>query len=98
MSLTTSLVGALPVTSGIFGCPAAGGFGLIGAHFFGAGWVCDGDDELGVGVRLAAGFALDFEFEPADSPTINPMTAPRTTSVPTVAPMTVLRFLARARR
>src|SRR5437879_1230667 len=35
-SLTTSLVGALPVTGGTKASPLIGGFGLIDAHFVGA--------------------------------------------------------------
>src|SRR3954454_16681015 len=92
MSLTTSFVGALPVTSEMLGWPFAGGFGLIGAHFVGAagggvGLVDAVED--GAGVVPALALVLS-ELLP-DRCTASRMMPTITTTVPTDAPMMVLR-------
>src|SRR3954449_7250528 len=94
----TSLVGALPVTSGLLGWPFAGGFGLIGAHFVGAaGGGVALVDTVGVGVVDGARAVVFLSSEP-ERFTASRMIPTMTTTVPTDAPMMVLRRRCLARR
>src|SRR5690242_13557070 len=91
MSLTTNVVGALPVTGGTVGSPFAGGFGVIGAHFVGAaGGGAEDAGVVGVGVELAAATA-DLLPDPPTRVTTSAMRPPTTASVPNTAPRMVLR-------
>src|SRR3954451_3399222 len=97
-SLTTSLVGALPVTSGTLGWPFAGGVGLIGAHLVGA---AGGGVGLVEAVRVGVGEgarAVVFLLSEPERFTASRMMPTMTTTVPTDAPMMVLRRRCLARR
>src|SRR4051795_2486540 len=93
MSLTTSLVGGLPLTGGIVGCPFAGGLGLIGAHFVGAAAGLADAVVVGVGVAAVSPLSVPPPLKWMARTTINAITA----ALPTDAPMIVLRRRRRAR-
>src|SRR4051794_25832213 len=94
MSLTTSVVDGLPDTGGTVGSPAAGGLGEMGAHDVGAAAVADGD-VLADGVVCA--LATDLLSELPTSTRTRAISPPMTATVPTTAPMIVLRRRRRAR-